>query len=366
MLTVEYLSANLSKKGMLEDSTLTLGAYNDSNEYLGKYAFAYQHDTNIINPTTPSDNATSQPMLSDNANNELEFLDGQIKRLPLVSQMALLDFPQYVLLYNGTTQLSSENAIIDGSDGRKFPILTFNEYQNGDISKQLIYYRCDSADTTTLYGNRDFVMEYDYYINNNQIFFTRDYGEFPILRISYDNGINWADISFDKELFSKLSVTKRIIHFFNETDGYVGLGTDWSMGAGETKYCLFTNDGGITWLERRLPMAGSSSTLTGLCFSDSKMVDGVVSLKSSFDDFGYPTLFFTNDNGENWTDISFPWEQLPGDVSYLAKVDSLSFEEGVYTLVLEEEEQKVSSKSESLAGEWSFVSSWQAVTHTVG
>jgi hypothetical protein len=106
--------------------------------------------------------------------------------------------------------------------------------------------------------------------------------------------------------------------------------------------------------------------LRGLCFADKS--NGVVALKSSSDE-SWPILYCTNDGAENWTEIKLPFEQMPKIVDYLSKVDSLIYENGVYTLTLGQDsngKQKASFQSTTLSDGWKFTKNWTAVIHSVG
>lgn len=256
----------------------------------------------------------------------------------------------------------------------------------------------------------EFIMDYDYYINGNKIKFTRDkgktwidvdiseenmketlgfyrkgveipkgsyyisederkpiaffYGEKPTIRISKDNGKTWNSIYFDVDLGK--DITRRIISFIDENNGYAALGTEWSMGTGESKRCYFTTDGGKTWNEKNLPMNSTNRKLTGMSFCDMKQ--GVLSLEGESES-KFPLLFFTGDGADSWTEINFPWNTLDKSVSYISDIDSLTFKDGVYTLTLGQGssgEMKAVFESNSLNDGWKFVKSYKGIIHTVG
>lgn len=421
-MTISNFDGNLNRKGILEDFSLSVYAYEDSGECVGLYFFQYMHSDGLLYVMEPDENDTSELY---NANNDLEFLDSQIKRLPLEQQISMLDFPNYVISYTGITSVGIDEPIIDGRNGNEFQVLTFAEYENCEggisdgksaveiqlydgisrVSENSIHYICDYAEEETLHS--EYIMEYDYYVNDNKIYFTRDYGETwieadiseemagtlnnnvsavtndsysinadsdtiaflygeePRLRISFNNGETWEDRTFGLE-FSDLFVTKRIVRFFDENNGYAGLGTDWSMGTGEAKYCMMTNDGGLTWQERELPENLSSNVLTGLYFIDSDMEIGVLSLRHQNDDFCYPNLYLTSDGGENWAEIITDWESIPEEPHNLKKVYSLSIMDGEYVMEIGSDDLRVKLSSSSLDGQWSYVSTEEVVTHTVG
>jgi hypothetical protein len=145
------------------------------------------------------------------------------------------------------------------------------------------------------------------------------------------------------------------------------LGTDWRMGIGVIKFGLITRNGGKTWEQFSFPeIKSSSSTLSGLSFCGTEMTSGVVSLMSTQSDVMYPNLFFTDNGGKDWTECFFAWDQLPDEISFLQKVDSLTFENGFYTLILSAGNRKVRFQSQSLFDEWVYGTNWQEVDHYNG
>lgn len=256
----------------------------------------------------------------------------------------------------------------------------------------------------------EFIMDCDYYINGNRIKFTRDkgktwidadiseenmketlgfyrkgveipkgsyyisedekkpiaffYGSKPAIRISKDNGKTWDSIYFDVDLGR--DITRRIIGFIDENNGYAALGTEWSMGAGEGKRCYFTTDGWKTWSEKNLPMECTNRKLTGMGFCNMKQ--GILSLEGESES-KFPLLFCTLNGADSWAEISFPWDTLDKNVSYLSDIESLTFKDGVYTLTLGQGSSGVMKavfESNSLNDGWKFVKSYKGIIHTVG
>ena len=429
-LDVGSFTANISKNADVNSFTLNLYAFDENRNYLGEYAFDYDGSAGTLNYSSPkSTQAASSTPIIYNANSDITFLDSQLKRLPLVKQMEKLNFPRYVLHYSDNIKLDANGPIIDGSSGQAFSVLTLNNYKKGVggksdghtaviftlydgvslVGKDNIYYRCKPADVSTLYGNRNFTMQCDYHINNNELSFTRDYGEtwiptdltqnevqgifdfsgqisegsyfigqspkFPIaffygygktvlLLVSKDNGKSWHDATpvtdFERD------ITRRFIGFTSPSEGCAALGTDWSMGIGEEKQCYFTHDGGKTWVTRDLPLEGTSHTLQGMAFSDKD--NGVVTLESGSDD-PFPIVYETQDGAKHWTELKLPWDQLPNAVDSFSKADSLTRKSGTFTLTFGQGSggnKKVSFQSTNLADGWTFSKSWAVVKHTDG
>lgn len=434
-VTVAYFDSKINKKTCIESFQFTLNGYDAEGNYQGRYSFLYSGDDSILTYLPPEEYAPYE--IQYNANEEVLYLDGQIKRLPLQEQIKKLDFKQYVLTYRGSIKLEEGLPIIDGSKGQGIPVMTMKDYEakmggagdghtavvimlsdgQGMTGSNIIRYSCVPNETEQLLGDRNFTMQYDYYINNEELFFTRDYGETwekagiskdelaetlafygrsltipvdsyyldgktdglialfmgkePILYISRDNGgswdkhplqINWKDYAID----GPKDITRRIVGFSSAQDGYAAIGTDWSMGTGEAKTSYFTHDGGLTFEEKELPEAGSSNTLTDMYFMDGSI--GVLTLKSISDDV--PTLYYTMDGADTWKIMDLPWEDMMADgIDRIQRIDSLTYENGIYTLILQQEEDshiRVSFTGDELEGTWHYMEQSTAVIHTVG
>ncbi len=198
--------------------------------------------------------------------------------------------------------------VIDGRDGNGFSVLTQKEYQQGaggasDGSSQVVISLTDGGGVMGERSNisvlwqmkmrlsvrRRTVMQTDYYFRGEELMLTDDsgenmgckrfddkavgrnesgirsrkydsensvyadgngmfavfWGETPTLHVSKDDGETWTDFVFQEE-YPRLC-TSRIVRFLDPENGYVGLGTDWSMGTGGATYIGWTHDGGATW-----------------------------------------------------------------------------------------------------------------------
>lgn len=434
-VTVAYFDSKLNKKACIENFQLTLNGYDTEGTYLGKFSFLYSGDASSLTYMVLDEYAPYE--IQYNVNEEVHYLDGQIKSLPLQEQIKKLDFKQYVLTYNGSMKLEEGIPIIDGSKGQGVPIMSMKDYEakmggagdghtavvimlsdgQGMTSSNMIRYSCVPNEIEQLSGDRNFTMQYDYYINNEELFFTRDYGETwekagiskdeiaetlefygrsliipadsyyldgktdglialyigkePILYISRDNGgtwdkhplqITWKDYAID----GPKNITSRIVGFSSAQEGYAAIGTDWSMGSGEAKTSYFTHDGGLTWEEKELPEAGSSNVLTDMYFMNESI--GILTLKSISD--SVPTLYYTMDGADTWKPITLPWEDMMADgIDRIQKIDSLTCVDGIYTLILQQEEDsriRVSFTGDGLEGNWHYKEQSTAVIHTIG
>ena len=107
--------------------------------------------------------------------------------------------------------------------------------------------------------------------------------------------------------------------------------------------------------------------LDGLAFADTS--NGVASLQTVNGDEQYPALRVTTDGGAFFTELVLPWESLPSSVSFLDKVDTLTEEDGVFTLTLGQGtagNTKAVFTSTDVTGGWTFKESYQGTIHTVG
>ena len=125
----------------------------------------------------------------------------------------------------------------------------------GGVMGERIEYICAPADENALVGQTETVMQTDYYFRGEELMLTDDSGETwvasglttkqleetkavygqgnmipenPTLHVSKDDGETWTDFVFQEE-YPRLC-TSRIVRFLDPENGYVGLGTDWSMG----------------------------------------------------------------------------------------------------------------------------------------
>ncbi len=430
-LTVRFWQCELTPSGRLGDFSLVLGGYDGNRDSLGGFGFYYDESAQQLDYAPPETYSDGMPPPAYNANHTLESIDRELKRLPLVQQIAKLKFPRYVLRYQPGTKLAASTPILDGSAGQAYPVLSLEAFKNGEgglsdghtamiftlydgtslAGENLLQYRCAPADPDTLYGDRDFTMQCDYSIDNGRLRFTRDWGETwlqaqitepeleetlafyrtrltlpdgswfvspveggpvafflgnaPALRLTVDQGAHWrtAYFPFAEDI---LLATRRFVGFCNSNDGYAGLGSDWSMGAGEYKTLFLTRDGGQSWQERALPLNGTSQTLTGVAFTDGEQ--GVVSLDPPSSEDLFPQLWATQDGGESWFELTIPWGQLE-DLDYLTKVDTLERKDGMYQLVLGQGDygaEKVRFTSSGLESTWILLEQWTAVQHSDG
>ncbi|WP_040191229.1 WD40/YVTN/BNR-like repeat-containing protein [Clostridium culturomicium] len=296
------------------------------------------------------------------------------------------------------------------SDGHTAIIFTLHDGGGANVTENKICYIVTPKNIEEISGNKNSFMKKDYIINGYKMKVTRDYGETwidipiseedlestlyfykmgieipsesyyisdnvggtialiygedPKILLSKDDGLNWETIELELEEFK--SITRRVIGFTSEMEGYMALGTDWSMGSGESKVLYLTNDGGSTWDSNNLPLSGSSNTLTGIQFSD--INNAILSLEDR-SDVNKPVLFATKNRGESWDEIQLPWNEMPSEVQYLTQVDSLVYEDGTYKLTLGQgigQNNKVVFYSDNILSGWKFKEYYKDVIHYIG
>lgn len=79
--------------------------------------------------------------------------------------------------------------------------------------------------------------------------------------------------------------------------------------------------------------------------------------------------YYTEDGGKNFETLELPWEDIPEEVQYLSRVDSLTYEDGQYVLIMGQGlsgNQKVKFTSQSVESGWQFEENYIGTVHTVG
>lgn len=424
-VNVSYFQAELREKdGEVYDFRLTMEEFDEEDEYVRDVWFTYDSSTGGLE--TSEDVVTYLAVLYD-PNAEAEYVDAQFKRIPLSAQMREVDFDRYTVEFQKDRGLLQGTPVIDGTDGDMFPVLTWEEYEQcaGGVSDgssqvivsltdgtgamgQRIEYLCAAADEEALGGHPETVMQVDYRIDRNVLTLTDDHGETwipsgltedevadtldiyrngdqipensfcadgngtfavfyggaPILRVLTEEGAQWTDIPFEEE-FPRGCIA-RVIRFLDDGNWYAALGTDWSMGTGGATYVYWTHDAGETWTCRLLPDT-DALLLTGLEYTDT--MNGMLTMEGAFGGDTWPHVYITEDGGENFKEIEFPWDTIGSDVTFINKVDSLVYENGVYTLILGQGSygnMKARFTAETLDGEWTFEESYIGTVHTWG
>lgn len=374
-ILISDLDADLSEKGEVYSFTLSIQEFDDKNEYVKDILYIYDSERKELN-VKEDINRITKTQYDPNA--EVDYLDSQMKRIPFIAQMKALDFERYKVQYRQDGRLEAGMPVIEGRDQEALPgnsetvmQIDYKFLQDGLfltddsgetwISSGLTKEQIES--TTEVYGKGNLLPENSIYSDGNGMFAVF-WGEVPVLHLSKDDGKTWEDIEFAENYprFCK----SRIVRFLDPENGYVGLGTDWSMGTGGATFVGWTHDGGTTWKTTSIPVEGGL-ILSGLAFAD--MQNGMLTMDSQFGDNSWPRVFVTNDAGNQFREIEMPWETISEDVTFLNKVDSLTYENGVYHLTLGQGEygnMKADFTGVSLDGEWTFEKSYIGTIHTTG
>lgn len=414
--------------GIVKDFTLSLNAFNEKEEYIGRIGFTYQNNILHYTPLT-NDNLNLVYTYSKNSN--LTYISEQIKKIPIKQQIKASKLNYYFVKYRPGTKIDEGTPIFDCRDSKEVQVLSKENYakglggkSDGNVQTVITLYDGSSEIAEEQYSyvfdaiqedvpnNPEYMMETDYYISDNSLKFTRDYGKtwietditkeqlnetleyyksnsltpnswfistnnlIPIayfygkdatLKISNDNGATWKDLKLPNQEEFCRDITKRVVGFTSQNFGYVALGTDYSMGSGEMKKIYFTYDGASTWNEVNLPVENySSKTLIDLYMYDKDK--GVIILNNS-QDVNMPNIYATANGGESWKKVDFTYFNLPDKITYIRDIDKITFENGEYYIQLGQGDTgtlKIIFRTRDLLSNWEFVHTKQENIHTLG
>lgn len=298
------------------------------------------------------------------------------------------------------------------SDGNTSVVFRLYDGTSVAMGQQYLYV-CQPIDPGAAIGNQSAMMACDYSINNGVLKLTRDYGQSwietditaeelqetltfhrssfslppesiflttdvslpiayfygsdPKLKILQPGADTWTAVTdFPTTEEYLREITHRVVGFVTPDFGYAALGTDWSMGAGESKAVWFTEDGGQTWTEKALPDVCTSRTLIDLCMATE--TTGALSLSEGVDGY-FPLIYVTETGGDSWTEVSLPRDAIPPEVQYLSDIVRFEVEDGQYTLVLGQGNSgtlKAVFVTDSLAEGWTLQTTYRSTVHTVG
>jgi hypothetical protein len=428
--TVALFEASISQNGEIQDFNLLLNGFDKDKNYDGNYQYDYHATENKLNYSRKKKEDLKEAAVYDensdwaNIKSEIKRLPLAEEIAKLNFKNYKIRFQPGTTLDNGTPIIDGSKgqnfAVLSfadyknkkggTSDGHTAVIIRLYDGVSV-IDENNIYYQCKAANKTTVSSSRNGGLKLDYKLN--PISFTRDYGETwikadisaadlsetlktyqsqyeipngsyyisekpdgiiaffyggkPTLSITKDNGKTWQKklFKFDYADIQK-AITHRFVGFTSDTEGYVGLGTDWSMGTGQSEFCYLTHDGGATWENKKLPRTATSMLLDGMAFCDSKC--GVVTYNKAYSlDKVMPDFYYTNNGGNSWAEFTVPSNKSIADFSF-QEAESLVFANGTYTLTLGQTgrgNKKVSFTSTNLKN-WTFQKMWTAVVHSIG
>lgn len=430
---VAYFQAEVDQNGRVAAFRLSLNTFDESGDYAGLAGYDYNGDTDTLSYTGLQAGTGGTVVYQPNANATIDYLNTQLRTIPLVEQIKVSGLKRYYVQYQPYTQIEEGTPIFDGRERAAFSVLAEDAYNAGEggvsdgktsvvfrlydgtsiaMGQQYLYV-CQPIDPDAAVGNQSSMMECDYYINNGVLKLTRDYGQSwietditaeelqetltfhrssfslppesifltvdvnmpiayfyggdPKLKILQPGADTWTTVTdFPTTEDYMREITHRVVGFVTPDFGYAALGTDWSMGAGESKAVWFTTDGGQTWTEKELPEVCTIKTLLDLYMATETV--GVLALSEGVD--GYlPRIYVTETGGDSWTVVALPYDTMPMEVQYLSRIERLEVADGQYTLVLGQGDSgtlKAVFVSDSLADGWIFQTTYRSTVHTVG
>lgn len=426
--TVANFEAELDEHGAISTFSLSLDTF-ENGDYAGVAVYSYADRSLTYDPP---DRSGSNLVHTPNPNSTLGYLSEQLQKIPLAEQISASGLDRFVLHYQPHTLIDENTPIFDGRGEKPFPVLDAARYNAGDggtsdgntnvvvrlhdgwstVDGQQYLYVFDPVDAETAQGNPTATMQCDYAISGGTLKFTKTYGQrwiesdlteaelaetldfyrnslylppasvfvsadddlpiayfyggAPTLKLTFDEGTTWSTVPLATAAEYGRAVTKRAIGFVSPRFGYAALGTDWSMGSGEHKLCYFSYDGGQTWTSKELPLTMTSSTLEDMAMADEQ--HGVIAFSSGLDG-SYPVLYATADTGDAWNPIELPYESLPVEIQYLSNIDSLSYRDGLFSLVMGQGDSgtmKAIFTAADLLGPWQLSETAEGTIHTVG
>lgn len=418
LYTIEFLRINLDNDGCVKSFRIGVNQYTHSEEFNGEYMLEYENKNlrysrsggSLINYYTK--------------NSDIDYLDTLLRKIPLTEQIKEFSSADNTIIYKSNEVKMNDSKYIDGRNG-KISVLSKEDYQIDSSSFglseaeffelemhsgnefQLLSYVFDVVDKDSMFSFSG-TMEYDYRVKDGELMFTRDYGrnwiraditkselnetfnyyrtnqtllleswyigkednpiaffygEEATLMISNSNGVYW-----DKQYFpiKDMRYTRRVVGFTEQGIGYIGLGTDWSMGTGEMKKLYLSKDDGRTWAEIPAPENCSSSTLMDFMMYDDKI--GVIILTNT-DNINYPLIYATNDAGEHWDEVKV-YPNL--NVSFYTDVDKIEYSKAkkTYTIQMGQGDESVMKMiftvRDNLKNPWTYEKTLYENIHTVG
>ena len=426
---VSYMEIEVSKRGKLENFTLTVNYFDNNREYVGRGSYTYD-DKNLIYSYTAKEDEKTLLVETYSKNNNIANISEKIKKIPLREQIKVSGLSNYYISYRPNTTLEWGTPIFDARDNKEITVLTKEDYNKGlggesdsgvffvirlndgssiATGQQYLYVFDSTFEDTPV--NPNYMMETDYYINNGKLQFTRDYGktyidtditeeeleetldfygslslkenswflstnelipiayfygEEPVLKISNDNGKTWSEHKFMTSAETLgKEITRRVVGFTSQNFGYVLLGTDWTMGSGEIKKLYFTYDGGSSWEEIPLPLNGTSHVVYDFCMYDELV--GVLVLRDTLE-ANFPLVYSTVSGGKTWNEVRYRDSNLPDEITFLSDVDRIEKDGDTYYIKMGQGDSgtlKETFRTSDMIS-WSFAKTSQENVHTVG
>lgn len=417
--TIEYLNILLDENGCVDSFRINVNKYNDSHEFYGEYSLNYK-DKNLNYSKVMAAGVVNYYT----KNSDIDYLDTLLRKIPLTEQIKEFETIENKITYKSNEIKLNKSKYVNGQNG-KIEVVKKEEYEENSSSyglseEEFFELELHSSDGYKVFSyvfnvvDEDSMfsfsgtMEYDYYVNNGEIMFTRDYGrnwiradiskedlnetfnyyrtnntllleswyigkeDNPIaffygeeakLLITYSNGSFWSTKDFS---LPEVRFTRRVVGFTENGIGYIGLGTDWSMGTGEMKKLYISKNDGVDWEEIPVPENGSRSTLMDFMMYDEKT--GIIILTNS-DNINYPLIYATNDAGKHWDEVKV-YPNL--NVSFYTDVDSIEYSKAkkIYTIKMGQGDESVIKMiftvRDNIKNPWTYEKTVYENIHTVG
>ena len=185
------------------------------------------------------------------------------------------------------------------------------------------------------------------------------------LHLTRDRGASWQEVPLE-EFEGVHDVSQRSLGFLDDTFGWYGVCTDWSMGTGMGMAIGVTRDGGVSWEHCALPGESQSELLSGVVFYDEQTA---VATRCSQFESGWIDVFVSRDGGASWQQAKMPWDNdsltdeermtllADRELYWLNKVDRLEKTDGGWRLTLTQApggHQEATFTADSLTGPWAL------------
>lgn len=125
-----------------------------------------------------------------------------------------------------------------------------------------------------------------------------------VLHLTHDRGASWQEVPL-VDFEGVHDISQRSLGFLDDTFGWYGVCTDWSMGTGMGMAIGVTHDGGATWQSCALPGEAQSPLLSGVLFCDQQTA---VATRCSQFESGWIDVYVSQDGGASWQQAQMPWD----------------------------------------------------------
>lgn len=382
----------LDEDGSIDSFNLSLKCFDNDLKYIGNATYLYDDNTLVFSYNKDLKNKENTVYTKSFS---IGNISEKLKLIPFEEQIKKSNLSKYNVDINLIGRINKTTPAYDLRESSKIDVKTFDEYKkdNVGIVEPGLYmiitlgWKYDPYFSEVyrfvfeyVYGDNKIVdetKEKDTYVLNNKIKLTADSGiswvdvdvtekeveetlsfykdadlkydswfissddSIPIgvfygdgkntkLKISDDYGFTWKEKSFTLEK----EITKRIVGFSSKNNGFIGIGTDWTMGTGEEKKIFVTSDSGTTWKEIDVPVSGTSETLIDLYMYNEK--EGIIFL-NDMSNSKLPIIYSTIDGGKKWNKIQIDESSLPDEVTFILDISNIEKKDNEYYITVGQE-----------------------------